>query len=411
MLEQQAVLARAAARKLANLSPQEKNEAMTRVARVMAQRTEEILAANAEDLAQAKAAGTSAAMMDRLALNRSRVDQMIQGLLDVTALPDPTGAILETIQRPNGLTIEKVRVPFGVIGIVYEARPNVTVDAAALCLKAGSAVMLKGGSNAAKSNETIVAIIRAALADTAISPEAVQFIGGGRQDVDRMLKLNGLLDVIIPRGGAGLIRHVVETATVPVIETGVGNCHIYVDRAADLTMAGNIILNAKTQRPAVCNAAETLLVHRDVADRWLPQAARLLTDKGVQLRGCPATKACLPEIAAASDADWGTEYSDLILSVKVVSGLTEAIEHINHYGTRHSECIVTEDPAAAEEFLKSIDAACVYHNASTRFTDGGEFGFGAEIGISTQKLHARGPMGLAEITSYKYLVRGNGQIR
>jgi glutamate-5-semialdehyde dehydrogenase len=337
---------------------------------------------------------------------------MADGLRQVAKLPDPIGETLESGVRPNGLRIAKVRVPIGVIGIIYEARPNVTVDAAGLALKTGNAVVLRGSSSALKSNREIVGVLREALAQTDVPTEALQLIEAvDRSSVDEMLKANGFLDVVIPRGGASLIQHVVNNASVPVIETGAGVCHTYIEDSAEKEMALRIAINAKVQRPSVCNAMETLLLQAGFAERHWPELAERFRAAGVELRGCGRTHELTPWIAEANDDDWGTEYNELILSVKVVEGFDEALEHIQRYGTMHSECIVTEDAVHADRFLQEVDAAAVYHNASTRFTDGFEFGYGAEIGISTQKLHARGPMGLPALTSTKFIVSGDGQIR
>ncbi|SHF02952.1 glutamate-5-semialdehyde dehydrogenase [Desulforamulus putei DSM 12395] len=404
--------AKAASRKLATLETAAKNDALLNVARQLLADRESILRANEIDLAKGKQAGLSPSLLDRLALTAARIEDMVEGIKQVVELADPVGQVMESWSRPNGLTIAKVRVPMGVVGMVYEARPNVTVDTCALCLKAGSAVLLRGSSNALNSNRALVASIKKGLEGTAIPVAAVQFVDtGDREAVDEMLRLNGLLDLVIPRGGAGLIRRVVETATVPVIETGVGNCHVYVDKEADPAMALDIILNAKCQRYGVCNAAETLLVHREIAPSWLPGALQSLRDRGVEVRGCPAVLKIVPEVKLADERDWATEFLAPILAVKIVADLSEALDHIQTYGTGHSECIVTNNQDTAAEFLQQVDAAAVYHNASTRFTDGFQYGFGAEIGISTQKLHARGPMGLRELTSYKYVVRGTGQVR
>ena len=337
---------------------------------------------------------------------------MAEGLNQIAALPDPVGEVMEQFDRPNGLHIEKCRVPIGVIGIIYEARPNVTADAFGLCFKAGNAVILKGGSDALCSNRAIVAVLQKALSDCGVCAGAVQLIESqDRQVTARFMKMNEYVDVLIPRGGAGLIRTVVQESTVPVIETGTGNCHIYVDASADLDMAAEILLNAKTQRIGVCNACESLVVHEAVADSFLPLAAARLAEKNVEMRGDEKAMAADKSIVPAQEEDWGKEYLDYILSVKVVRNIDEAIAHINRYNTGHSEAIVTKDYENAQRFLDEIDAAAVYVNASTRFTDGGEFGFGAEIGISTQKLHARGPMGLKELTTAKYIIYGNGQVR
>jgi len=404
--------AREASASLGLLDERQKNEALMAMAEELEREHAAIIEANREDLEAGRQNGLSASLLDRLALDRKRIAGIAEGLRQIAALPDPVGEVLEHAVRPNGLRIVKKRVPLGVIGIIYEARPNVTVDAAGLCLKTGNAVVLRGGSAAIRSNMRIVGVLRQALAKTAVPPEAVQLIEDtSRASADDMLKLNGLLDVLIPRGGAGLIRHVVENATVPVIETGAGICHTYLDEYADPAMAESIAINAKVQRPSVCNAMETLLVHEAFAARHLAGLLDKFRELGVEIRGCARTRELAPWAKEATDADYATEYNDYILNVRVVPDLEEAIRHIARFGTKHSECIVTEDAGRAERFLCEVDAAAVYHNASTRFTDGFEFGYGAEIGISTQKLHARGPMGLAALTSTKTFVYGNGQIR
>ncbi|MBO9541240.1 glutamate-5-semialdehyde dehydrogenase [bacterium] len=371
-----------------------------------------ILEANALDLERGESEGLTGPLLDRLSLANGRVQAMADGLRAITALPDPLGEVVGGWTRPNGLKIEQVRVPLGLVGFIYEARPNVTVEAAGLCLKSGNALVLRGGSAAFDSNRVLVRLIKDALESEGLSPDLVQGIEStDRHVVDELLGLTGILDVVIPRGGAGLIQRVIEKARVPVIETGTGNCHLYVDASADGEMAEQIVLNAKCQRTGVCNAAESLLVHASRAHDWLPGMLEKLDAAGVEIRGDEATRAAFAKAKPATEEDWGTEFLDLVLSVKVVSSLDEAIAHINRYGTRHSEAIVTNDYANSERFLAEIDAAAVYVNASTRFTDGGEFGFGAEVGISTQKLHARGPMGLRELTTTKYLVRGAGQTR
>ncbi len=404
--------ARAAARVLATAGTKEKNAALLKMADALIAHTADILAANEADIAAARESGMRESLIDRLALSEDRIRGMADGMREVAALTDPVGEVMEGYRRPNGLAIRKVRVPMGVIGIIYEARPNVTADAAALCLKSGNATLLRGGKEAIRSNTAVVAALREGLVAADLPADAVQLLTDtSRETATAMMRLNAYLDVLIPRGGAGLIRSVVENATVPVIQTGVGNCHVYVDETADLLMAADIIENAKASRPSVCNAAETLLVHRAVAKEGLPLMAAKLAAHGVTLRGCDATCALLPEATPATDDDWATEYGDYILAVKVVDSLDEAIAHINTYGTGHSECIVTDSHSAAERFTAAVDAAAVYVNASTRFTDGGEFGLGAEIGISTQKLHARGPMGLRELTTAKFIINGNGQCR
>ena len=394
------------------LSTEEKNRALIACAKALVNHEEEIIRANGLDLEKAVANGMSEGLQDRLRLTEARIAAMAEGLEQVAELPDCLGEVLEEITRPNGMVISKVRVPIGVIGIIYEARPNVTADAFGLCFKTGNAVILKGGSDAIHSNEAIVKVLRETVEQLGIRPDVLQLI----TDTDRsttveFMKLKQYVDLLIPRGSARLIASVVENSTIPVIETGTGNCHVYVDKAADLEMAAKIILNAKTQRIGVCNACESLVIHEAVRERFLPILAKTLAPKSVELRGDQRTCEVLEDCVPATEADYGTEYLDYILSVKTVDSIEEAIAHINRYNTMHSECIVTEDDQAAEKFLREVDAACVYWNVSTRFTDGFEFGFGAEIGISTQKLHARGPMGLKELTSYKYQIRGNGQVR
>ena len=409
---EQARQAREAAAGMGLLDTAHKNEMLKAMAKALIEGQEEILQANAEDLAHAKENGVRQVMMDRLALTSQRIADMAVGVEQVAALPDPVGLTLEMIERPNGLKIEKRSVPMGVVGIIFEARPNVTADAIALCVKSGNACVLRGGKEAFLSNCKIAEIMAGAAQRCGMPAGAVQLIQDTtRQSAMEMMRCNGYIDVLIPRGGAGLIRSVVENASVPVIETGVGNCHVYVDKAADLEMASKIVINGKCQRPSVCNAIETLLVHKDIADVFLPDMAKMLIEKGVALRGCDRCLALVPEMKAATEEDYATEFNDLILAVKVVDTVDDAIAHIAKYGTGHSECIVTQDQAAVEKFQKEVDAAAVYANASTRFTDGFEFGFGAEIGISTQKLHARGPMGLPALTSYKYVVTGHGQVR
>ena len=411
-LLEQAQRARAASYELLTTDTRARDGALLAMADALEAGAEAILAANAQDLAAARAAGRREALLDRLALSPARIAGMANGLRKVAALPDPVGGADAVIRRPNGLSIEKRRVPIGVVGIIYEARPNVTADAAGLCLKSANACLLRGGSEALLTNCAVVDCLSAA-AEAHLPAGAVQLVRDpSRETAAQMMRLNGYLDVLIPRGGAGLIRSVVETASVPVIETGAGVCHTYVDAAADIPMAAAIVANAKCSRPSVCNACETLLVHEEIAARALPAiAAALEAAHATELRGCPRACAILPQALPATEEDWSAEYGDYILAVRVVSGVEEAIAHINRYGTHHSECIVTEHIPTAERFLSAVDATAVYVNASTRFTDGEEFGFGAEIGISTQKLHARGPMGLHELTSVKYVVRGAGQVR
>ncbi len=394
------------------LSTEKKNEVLKTAAKLLVDNEEEILKANQQDIDRAKESGMRQAMQDRLLLTGERIAQMAEGLLQVAELPDPNGEVIEEFTRPNGLSISRVRVPLGVIGIIYESRPNVTADAFALCFKAGNASILKGGSDALSSNEAITGILQKALAECGVNPNAVQLIAtADRSAAKEFMKMREYVDVLIPRGGAGLIRAVVEESDIPVIETGTGNCHIYVDKDADLTKAVSIVVNAKTQRISVCNAAESLVVHEAVKESFLPLLAQAMKEHSVELRADEQARPFLPDAVEATPEDFGKEYLDYIMSVKTVSSLEEAIAHINHYNTGHSDCIVTENKDSAEQFLDQVDAACVYVNASTRFTDGFEFGFGAEIGISTQKLHARGPMGLPALTSYKYQIRGNGQVR
>ncbi len=404
--------AKAAARKMAVLSTVDKNKALFMMADRLESEKEKILSANAVDMEAGKNKGLTAALLDRLRLTPERITGMAEGLRQVAALPDPVGECIGGARRPNGLDIRKVRVPFGVITMIYEARPNVTVDAAGLCLKTGNAVILRGGSEAIESNKALGEILIQAGLEAGIPAGAIALVETtDRMAVNLLLKMNRYIDLIIPRGGAGLIRTVVENSTVPVIETGIGVCHTFVDESADLEMAADIAFNAKVSRPGVCNSMETLLVHRAIAGQLLPLLLARYANAGVELRGCPETMTQHPNVKPATEEDWATEYLDFILSVKVVESLDEALEHIDRFSTRHSEAIVTRDYDNARRFQQQVDAAAVYVNASTRFTDGFEFGFGAEIGISTQKLHARGPMGLVELTSIKYLIDGNGQIR
>lgn len=411
-LEKIGTAAKSAARVLMCTDTETKNRALLAIADALVGAREEILAANREDVTAGENSGMTRAFLDRLSLSPERIDGMAEGMRQVAALPDPVGRVLSDTVRPNGLHLTKVAVPIGVIAVIYEARPNVTADSAALCLKSGNAVILRGGREAIRSNTAIVCAMRGALRGVGLPEDTVTLI----EDTDRavtqaLMRLNGYVDLLIPRGGAGLIRSVVENATVPVIETGAGTCHIYVDRDADVPMAAEIVFNAKTSRPSVCNAAECLLVDRAIAAEALPVIAARLAEKQVELRADAEACAFLPNALPATDSDWGREYNDYIMAVHIVSGVDEAIDFIARYGTGHSECIVTDNPDTAERFLARVDAAAVYHNASTRFTDGGEFGLGAEIGISTQKLHARGPLGLEELTSMKYIVHGTGQVR
>ena len=412
-LEKQGQAAKAAARTLATAGTALKNQALEAIRQALLENKAAILAANAEDLARARESGMSQSLQDRLALTEARIEAMANGVRQVAALADPIGEGICSYTRPNGLKILKKRVPLGVVAIIYEARPNVTVDAAALCLKSGNAVILRGGKEAFASNAALTEIMRKALERSGLPIDCISLVmDTSRESANELMGLSDYVDVLIPRGGAGLIRAVVENAKVPVIETGVGNCHIYVDDTADLDMAARIIYNAKCSRPSVCNAAETLLVHKAVAADFLPRAKALLDQKQTQLRGDAASTAILGgDTVPATEADYATEFGDYILAVKVVESLDEAIAHINRFTTGHSEAIVTETYSHAQRFLDEIDAAAVYVNASTRFTDGEEFGLGAEIGISTQKMHARGPMGLQELTSCKYVIYGNGQIR
>lgn len=404
--------AKKAASKLAVTGTAVKNAALLAMAEALEVKQDEILAANAVDMQNAAAKGMKSSMLDRLKLTAERISSMADGLRQVAGLADPIGNVIDGKTLPNGLQITKIRVPLGVIGIIYEARPNVTADAAGLCLKSGNAVILKGGSEAMESNKTVAAILAEAAEANGIPAGAIQFIDtSDRQAVTDLIHLNGLVDVVIPRGGAGLIQAVVRNASVPVIETGAGVCHTYVDKDADVDMAVKIAFNAKVQRPSVCNAMETLLVHKEIADKFLPAMLAVYNASGVEVRGDKAVQEYSGQVVPATEEDWSTEYGDLRLSVKVVDSIEEAMAHIAKFSTGHSECIVTNNYQAAQLFQRTVDAAAVYVNASTRFTDGNEFGFGAEIGISTQKLHARGPMALPELTSTKYLICGNGQVR
>ena len=410
-LEQMGAKAKEAARALGKAGAK-KTAALELAAAALWDRREEILRANGEDVAAGEAAGMRPSLLDRLRLTEERIAAMAQAVREVAAAPDPVGRVLSGEVRPNGLQLQKVTVPLGVISIIYEARPNVTSDAAALCLKAGNAVILRGGKEAFRSNQAVAEVLRDALEAGGLPRDGVQLVQDtSRQSAGELMALTQYLDVLIPRGGAGLIRSVKENAKVPVIETGVGNCHAYVDASADLRMAAEVVYNGKCSRPSVCNALETLLVHKDIAEQALPLMQSRLSEKQVELRGCERTRAILPGITPATEEDWETEYGDYILAVKVVDSLEEALAHIAKYSSGHSEVILTQNYQAAQRFLEEVDAAAVYVNASTRFTDGGEFGLGAEIGISTQKLHARGPMGLGQLTSTKFLIRGSGQVR
>lgn len=404
--------AKTASRVLMTAVTAAKNRALLRIADALEQNAAYILAENEKDLAAGRANGMAPSLLDRLALSEARIQGMAQGVREVAELPDPVGTVQSEILRPNGLRIQRVSVPLGVIAVIFEARPNVTSDAAALCLKAGSACLLRGGKEAIHSNTAIAEVMRNALREAEFPADCIQLVEDtSRESATALMRLSEYVDVLIPRGSARLIRSVVENATVPVIETGAGNCHVYVDHDANTDMAAEIVFNAKTARVSVCNAAESLVVHADIAEQALPKIAARLSEKDVILYGDARAKAILPDILLAKESDWGTEYLDYKMSVRVVDSVEEAIAHITRYSTGHSECIVTDNPKTAEKFLNEVDSAAVYHNASTRFTDGGEFGFGAEIGISTQKLHARGPLGLPQLTSFKYKIFGNGQTR
>ncbi len=404
--------AKEASRRMARATTAEKNAALRAIASSLESRGHLILEANAQDVAQAKSAGLSSALIDRLTLNDSRMAEITRSVTAVIDLPDPVGEVIRTIERPNGLLIKKVRVPLGVVGVIYESRPNVTSECASLCLKSGNAVVLRGGSESFRSNQAIAAAVQEGLTAAALPPAAVSLIPvRDRLGVDAMLRLNTLIDVIIPRGGEALIKKISEESRIPVIKHAKGVCHVFVDEDANLAMAESIAVNAKCQRPGTCNAMETLLVHERVAGVFLPKAVAALRKSGVEIRGCERTQAIVPGVAPASEEDWGAEYLDLILSIKVVPSFNAAVEHIAHYGSAHSDAIVTNNTEQAERFLREVDSAAVYVNASTRFTDGFQFGLGAEVGISTERLHARGPMGLEELTTYKYVVYGSGQLR
>lgn len=404
--------AKEASYELGVASPGQKNEALTFMAEELIKAKEEIIKANEIDRQNAIKKGITDALLDRLSLDDSRIEAMAQGLLDIVKLQDPVGEVTNMWQMPNGLQIGQKRVPIGVLGIIYESRPNVTSDAAGLCLKSGNAVILRGASDAINSNKAVAKALVAGIKRSGLPQECVQLLEDtSRETAREMMRLNDYIDVLIPRGGAGLIKSVVQNATVPVIETGTGNCHIFVDETADLEMAKAIVLNAKVQRPGVCNAAEKLLVHESIASEFLPTIVKALRENGVEVRGCDKAQAIVDDIKVIEEPEWHQEYLDLIIAVKVVKDVDEAIKHINKYNTGHSESIVTESYKNSQKFLQRVDAAAVYVNASTRFTDGGEFGFGGEIGISTQKLHARGPMGLKELTTSKYIIFGDGQIR
>ena len=411
--EKMGLAAKAAERILGVADTNTKNKALEAMADALEANADKIISANEADLANGASSGMKESLLDRLRLTSARIAGMADGIRQVAALADPIGEIIEGSVRPNGMKIQRVRVPLGVVGIIFEARPNVTSDAAALCLKSGNACILRGGKEAIHSNMAIADVLRQAVQSAGLPSDCIQLVSDtSRESANQMMRMNQYLDVLIPRGGAGLIRAVVENSTVPVIETGVGNCHVYVDSTADTEMAANIIYNAKTSRPSVCNAIETILVHKDIAEKALPVIKARLDEKKVELRGCERTRAILGDsVVPATDSDYATEFLDFILACRVVDSLDVAIEHIAKYSTGHSECIVTSDYFSAEKFTSSVDSAAVYVNCSTRFTDGGEFGLGAEIGISTQKLHARGPMGIRQLTSSKFIIQGDGQIR
>ena len=412
MLERLGINAKEAEKTLMVASSEKKNQALKKIAEGLIENTDKIIEANKVDLENGEKNGIAKSMLDRLKLDKERIEGMAKGVLDVATLPEPVGRILSATERPNGLRIEKVSTPIGVIAVIFEARPNVTSDAAALCLKSGNTVILRGGKEAINSNKTIAKVMRQAVKEAGMPEDVIQLVEDtSRESANELMKMNEYVDVLIPRGGAGLIQAVVKNATVPVIETGVGNCHIYIDKNADLKKAVDIVFNAKTSRPSVCNAAESLLIHKDIAKEALVAIKNKLDEKDVTLVGDSKAREIIPDMEKATDADWATEYLDYKMSVKIVDSVEEAIDHIYKYSTGHSECIVTENAGTAEKFMNQVDSAAVYLNASTRFTDGGEFGFGAEIGISTQKLHARGPIGLPELQSFKYKIYGDGQIR
>jgi len=412
MLERLGINAKEAEKTLMIASSEKKNQVLKKIAEGLIENTDKIIEANKVDLENGEKNGMAKSMLDRLKLDKERIEGMAKGVLDVATLPEPVGRILSATERPNGLRIEKVSTPIGVIAVIFEARPNVTSDAAALCLKSGNTVILRGGKEAINSNKTIAKVMRQAVKEAGMPEDVIQLVEDtSRESANELMKMNEYVDVLIPRGGAGLIQAVVKNATVPVIETGVGNCHIYIDKNADLKKAVDIVFNAKTSRPSVCNAAESLLIHKDIAKEALVAIKNKLDEKDVTLVGDSKAREIIPDMEKATDADWATEYLDYKMSVKIVDSVEEAIDHIYKYSTGHSECIVTENAGTAEKFMNQVDSAAVYLNASTRFTDGGEFGFGAEIGISTQKLHARGPIGLPELQSFKYKIYGDGQIR
>ena len=412
MLERLGINAKEAEKTLMVASSEKKNQALKKIAEGLIENTDKIIEANKVDLENGEKKGMAKSMLDRLKLDKERIEGMAKGVLDVATLPEPVGRILSATERPNGLRIEKVSTPIGVIAVIFEARPNVTSDAAALCLKSGNTVILRGGKEAINSNKTIAKVMRQAVKEAGMPEDVIQLVEDtSRESANELMKMNEYVDVLIPRGGAGLIQAVVKNATVPVIETGSGNCHIYIDKNADLKKAVDIVFNAKTSRPSVCNAAESWLIHKDIAKEALVAIKNKLDEKDVTLVGDSKAREIIPDMEKATDADWATEYLDYKMSVKIVDSVEEAIDHIYKYSTGHSECIVTENAGTAEKFMNQVDSAAVYLNASTRFTDGGEFGFGAEIGISTQKLHARGPIGLPELQSFKYKIYGDGQIR
>jgi glutamate-5-semialdehyde dehydrogenase len=409
---EQAKGAKAASFVLANTSAEQRNRFLSLLSKTLIDQQEKVVDTNQRDLAQAKAAGRNSAYLDRLGISEAGIRKMADSLSAVRELPDPLNRLLWETKRPNGLLIKQVAVPIGVIAIIYESRPDVTIEAASLCLKSGNAVILKGGSDSLQTNTVLAQILRQSLKEAGLPEDSVSLVASrDHTAVDYLLSLSGYINLVIPRGGESLIRTVVEKSRIPVIKHYKGVCHTYVDKAADVKMAWLVTLNAKVQRPATCNATETLLVHREIASDFLPEMARLFQEKKVEMRGCPETRKIIPQALPAKESDWGNEFLDLVIAIKVVGSLEEAIDWVNTYGTGHSEAIITEDKGVAERFLKEVDAAAIYHNASTRFTDGFEFGLGAEIGISTDKIHARGPMGLKELTSYKYLVYGDGQVR
>ena len=404
--------AKEAAKKLSTASANDKNKALLLIAEELKSNKDYILRENDKDMKAAEENGLPKVLLDRLLLSPDRIDGMAKGVIEVADLPDPVGKTLSNITRPNGLRVKKVSVPLGVIAVIFEARPNVTSDAASLCLKSGNCSVLRGGKEAIHSNTAIFNVMRAALKKSPLPEDCIQFITDiSHESANELMTMNKYVDVLIPRGGAGLINSVVQNSTVPVIQTGVGNCHVFVDESADLEKAARIVINAKTQRPGVCNACESLLVHEAIAEKFMPEIGKALQERKVEIRGDEATQGLVSGAVPATEADWATEYEDYIISARVVKDIDEAIRHIRKYSTGHSEAIVTENYTNAQRFLNEVDAAAVYVNAATRFTDGGQFGFGAEIGISTQKLHARGPMGLKELTTTKYIIYGNGQIR